>query len=458
MKLLIVDDEPEILLSLKRTLKYKGIGSVTTCDQGLKALSLIQKENFDVVLLDIVMPEMDGLEILESAKPQRPHTEFIIISGVDQIDTAVRAVHLGAYDYLVKPLDPTRLLLSIERAYERRALSMGFSEMSTAESCLELPEAFSPIRTESPKMCSLVRYADLMARSGKPILLTGESGTGKEVFARSIHRAGPWAKGPFVPVNVSSVPASLFESQFFGHAKGAFTGALTASTGYFESADGGTLLLDEIGELSAALQTKLLRVLEEDQVTRLGETRPRKLDVQIISSTNKDLGNACNSGEFRYDLYFRLSSAKIHIPPLRQRVADIPLLAHHFLREANEKYGKAVSAISTEALDLLSRKPYPGNVRQLKQMMENAVLTAASGTLTVHHFGGMGAADAIAAARVLTLKQNEDAHIRHVLDLAKGDRKEAAGMLGISLRHLYRKLAAIKQSRPDADDGYVSKS
>jgi len=320
MKLLIVDDEPEILNSLKRTLKYKGIERVTTCDQGSKALLLIQKGDFDVVLLDILLPDMDGLEILASAKPQRPHTEFIMISGVDQIDTAVRAVHLGAYDYLVKPLDPTRLLLSIERAYERRALTLGFTEMGTAETCLELPEAFSPIRTESPKMCSLMRYADIMARSGKPILLTGESGTGKELFARSIHKSGPYAKGPFVPVNVSSVPASLFESQFFGHAKGAFTGALTAAAGHFESAQGGTLLLDEIGELPNILQSKLLRVLEESRVTRLGETRSRKLDLQIISSTNKDLGNACNSGEFRYDLYFRLSSAKIHIPPLRERV------------------------------------------------------------------------------------------------------------------------------------------
>jgi DNA-binding NtrC family response regulator len=457
MKILVVDDQEEILKSVKRTLKYKGFDRVELCSQSKKALELIQGHNFDVVLLDILMPEMNGLEILEAVKPQNPFTEFIIITGVDDIETAVEALRLGAYDYLVKPLDVSRVILSIERAYERKALACGFSEMGEDRSRSQIPEAFSAILTRCPNMCALIKYADIMARSGKPTLITGETGTGKELFARSIHRAGLHAKGPFVPVNVSSVPETLFESQFFGHAKGAFTGAATETVGHFESANGGTLILDEIGELSPHLQVKLLRVLEENQITRLGETHPRKIDCQIISSTNREIAEACNSGAFRFDLYFRLSSAKIHIPPLRERTTDIPLLARHFLREANEKFSKAVSDINTEALGLLLSKPYPGNVRELKQMVENAVLTTASSTLTVQDFGGSGTPDSIVAARTLTLKQNEEAHVRHVLDLAHGDRKEAAGMLGISLRHLYRKLAAIKKNQPDTGDGSVSR-
>ena len=239
MKILIVDDQEELLTSLKRTLKYKGFDQVEICNRSRRALTLIQEERFDVVLLDIIMPEMDGLEVLETVKPLNPFTEFIIITGVHDIATAVKALRLGAYDYLVKPLDAARVIHTIERAYEKRALAFSFSALGKEQSSLEIPEAFSPIVTRNPQMCVLMRYADIMARSGKPILITGETGTGKELFARSIHKAGSFAKGPFVPVNVSSVPENLFESQFFGHAKGAFTGAEASAAGYFESADGG---------------------------------------------------------------------------------------------------------------------------------------------------------------------------------------------------------------------------
>ena len=445
MKILIVDDEEDILTSVRRTLKYKGFDEVEICSRSRKVLALIQEQDFDVVLLDIVMPEMGGLEILEAVKSQKPYTEFIIITGVDDIDTAVKALRIGAYDYLVKPLDTARVILSIERAYERKALSLGFSEMSKDHSCLEIPEAFSPIITRCPKMCGLMRYADIMARSGKSILITGETGTGKELFARSIHRAGSYGKGPFVPVNMASVPENLFESQFFGHAKGAYTGAADAAIGYFESANGGTLVLDEIGDLPPGLQVKLLRVLEEDQITRLGETTPRKVDVQILSSTNKDLAEACNSGAFRFDLYYRLSSAKIHIPPLRERLQDIPLLADYFCKAACSKYEKRVDALSPEVLESLTCGPYPGNVRELKQMVENAVLVADSPIPTTDHFPGDDATTPHFSRKAFTLKQNETAHIAYVMDLTHGNRSEAAKILGISLRHLHRKLAAMKK-------------
>ena len=240
--------------------------SVTTARKPLKR---IRRENFDVVLLDLLMPEVDGMQVLESTKPFCPQTEFIILTAVDDIPTTVKAMRQGAYDYLVKPVDNELLFLSIERAYERKGLLAGLSVNASCETA-DIPPAFADTLTQSTQMKALISYAQVMARSGNPILITGESGTGKELMARGIHRAGPAPAGPFVAVNVSAIPATMFESQFFGHAKGAFTGADSGHQGFFEQADGGTLFLDEIGELPIGLQSKLLRVLEDKTFTPLG--------------------------------------------------------------------------------------------------------------------------------------------------------------------------------------------
>ena len=444
MKILIVDDEDISLNSVRRLLRWRGIRDVETCDKGKDAIARIRETDFDIVLLDLLMPEVDGLQVLEAAKPFRPHTEFIILTAVDDIPTTVKAVRLGAYDYLVKPVDNDLLFLAIERAYERRGLLIGMSAPAR-DPHSKVPEAFAEIVTRSPGMRSLLSYAQVMAGSGNPVMITGESGTGKELAARGIHRAGPAPKGPFIAVNVSAIPAPMFESQFFGHAKGAFTGAESPYRGYFEQADGGTLFLDEIGELPLPLQSKLLRVLEEKSFFPLGSTKPIRVDVRVISASNKNLDQSCQEGSFRLDLLYRLKSVHIHLPPLRDRTEDIPLLAMHFLKQAAERHGRSAREFHPEAMDILCSRPYPGNIRELAQIVENAVLLADAELVYSRHLGEQPPRPSPSARRLCTLKENDDAHVAYVLDHARGDRKEAARILGITVRQLQRKIAQMKR-------------
>lgn len=446
MNILVVDDEIEILNSLKRVLKYHGMTNVTTCDSGKKAIELILNHPFDVVLLDILMPEVNGFNVLEATKHRSVQTEYIIITGCNDIEAAVRSVKSGAYDYLVKPLEPSRVLLSVERAYEKRALSTGFFSAGSFSN-KNIPEAFSSIITQDQTMLRLIHYADIMSRSGKPILISGESGTGKELFAQSIHRAGSHQAGEFVAVNVASVQGNLFESQFFGHTKGAFTGADSDAAGYFEFADRGTLLLDEIGELPLEMQSKFLRVLEDKQVTRLGETRHRKVDVQILSATNRNLSRECENGIFRFDLFYRLSSAVIQIPPLRERRGDIPLLVEFFLEQAQERYKKRIRSIAPDVMTALQQSDWPGNVRALRHVMENGVILCETDCLTMGHFELNSPFESFAPEKkALSLKENELEHIAYVMRLVNGNRQTAAETLGISLRQLQRKLAFMKEA------------
>ena len=444
MKILIVDDEDISLNSVRRLLRWRGIRDVETCDKGKDAIARIRETDFDIVLLDLLMPEVDGLQVLEAAKPFRPHTEFIILTAVDDIPTTVKAVRLGAYDYLVKPVDNDLLFLAIERAYERRGLLVGMS-VSARDPQQKVPEAFAEIVTRSPAMRSLLSYAQVMAGSGNPVMITGESGTGKELAARGIHRAGPAPKGPFIAVNVSAIPAPMFESQFFGHAKGAFTGAESPYRGYFEQADGGTLFLDEIGELPLPLQSKLLRVLEEKSFFPLGSTKPIRVDVRVISASNKNLDRSCQEGSFRLDLLYRLKSVHLHLPPLRDRAEDIPLLAIHFLKKAAERHGKSTREFHPEAMDILLRREYPGNIRELAQVVENAVLLADAELVYSRHLGEQPPGPSPSARRLCTLKENDDAHVAYVLDHTRGDRKEAARILGVTVRQLQRKIAQMKR-------------
>ncbi|MFA5322321.1 MAG: sigma-54 dependent transcriptional regulator [Smithella sp.] len=445
MRILIVDDEEVALNSIKRLLKWRGIRNVDTCNNGRDAIAKIKETDFDIILLDLLMPEIDGLQVLESAKPFRPHTEFIILTAIDDIPTTVRAVRLGAYDYLVKPVDNDLLLLGIKRAYERRGLLIGLSATAGYEKN-KMPQAFSEIVTQCPRMCSLLSYAQVMAAGGNPIMTTGESGTGKELVARGIHRAGPMPNGPFVAVNVSAIPASMFESQFFGHAKGAFTGADMPHRGYFEQADGGTLFLDEIGELPIGLQAKLLRVLEEKSFYPLGSSKPTWVDVRVISASNRDIELTCQEGGFRLDLLYRLKSVHIHLPPLRERTGDIPLLALHFLRKSCDHHKKEIIGFSPEAMDLLNGRNYPGNVRELSQIIDNAVLLADSNMIVPAHLGMISTGQSPLSRRLCTLKENDDAHLVYVLKNVNGDRSRAAQILGITVRQLQRKIAAMKKN------------
>jgi two-component system, NtrC family, response regulator HydG len=443
MRILLVDDEELSLTSVRRLLQWRGIKDVDICDNGRDAIRRIRGTDFDIVLLDLLMPEVDGLQVLEATKPYKPHTEFIILTALDDIPTTVNAIRMGAYDYLVKPVDNDLLILSIERAYERKGLLKSLSEASLEPSS-EVQEAFPEIITQSSRMKSLLNYAFMMARSGNPVLITGESGTGKELMARGIHRCGPFPKGSFVAVNVSAIPTTMFETQFFGHVRGAFTGAESSYRGFFEQADGGTLFLDEIGELPYGLQAKLLRVLEDKMITPLGGAKVVHVNVRVVSATNMDLDKACQEGRFRLDLLYRLKSTHIHLPPLREREGDIALLAHRFLEEANQRHAKAITGFSPEAMDVILRSDYPGNIRELYQVIENAVLMAESNLILPHHLGKAPSRTSIFNRRLCSLQENEETHVAYVFMNTNGNRRQSAEILGITVRQLQRKLAQMR--------------
>ena len=444
MKILIVDDEEISLTSVKRILNWQGIRDVEICNNGKDAITRIKEQDFDIVLLDLLMPEVDGMQVLESTKPFRPQTEFIILTAVDDIPTTVKAIRQGAYDYLVKPVDNELLFLSIERAYERKGLLAGLSTKARRD-LGDIPPAFFDTVTQNPQMKALISYAQVMARSGNPIMITGESGTGKELMAQGIHRAGPAPNGPFVAVNVSAIPVTMFESQFFGHARGAFTGADNSYQGFFEQADGGTLFLDEIMELPIGLQSKLLRVLEDKTFTPLGRAKHIQVDIRLISATNMNIDRACQEGKFRIDLMYRLKSAYIHLPPLRERREDIPLLVDHFLRRACKRHGKDIQGISSEAMELLINKDYIGNIRELSQIVENAVILADTPIILPAHLGEITEPlSSLSSRKLCTFKENYDLHLAFVMNHTKGDRREAARILGITVRQLQRKLAEMK--------------
>ncbi len=446
MKILIVDDEQVALTSVRRLLKRRGFEDVEITDSGDAAINLIRNNDFDIVLLDLLMPKTDGLKVLEAAKPFKANTEFIMLTAVDDSGTAVKALRLGAYDYLVKPIDTDRLFVAIEHAFERIGLRSGLAGAASERKRAAVPPAFAAIITRSPRMKELLLYANTMARSGAPVLITGETGTGKELMAKAIHQAGPNPKGPFIAANVTSIPENLFEDQFFGHVQGAFTGASKDHPGFFEQADHGTLFLDEIGDLPQHLQVKLLRVLEEKKIIRLGDTQAMPVNVRIISATNKDLDKACQEERFRLDLIYRLKTAHIHLPPLSERQDDIPLLAEYFLTRACERHGKRITGFSTEAMEELVRCQYPGNIRELAQRVETAVLLADADTLLPAHLGA-GAAAPLSFARTLcTLKEDTERHLAYVLQHTKGNRGQAAAILGITVRQVQRRIADMARN------------
>lgn len=446
MKILLVDDEQIALDSLKRLMRRRGYKEVETCGDSEEAVKLIKQSDFDLVLLDLLMPRLDGLQVLEAVKPYKPHCEFIMLTAVDDLSTAVKALQLGAYDYLVKPVDNDRLLLVVERAYERRGLLAGLAGASSGKGEITVPEQFSAVFTKSPRMKELLSYALIMGRSGNSIMITGESGTGKELLAQGIHKASPVQTGPFVAVNVSSVSESLFESQFFGHVKGAFTGASNDYKGYFEQAEGGTLFLDEIGDLPVNLQTKFLRVLEEKTVRRLGDQKSTPVNVRIVSATNRDLDESCQNGTFRLDLFYRLKQAHIHLPPLREREGDIGYLAEYFLKKFSGQHNKKIIGYSMEAYNLLESMSFPGNVRELMSLVEHSVLICDEEVIYPRHIGKSDVRQSPFARTLCSLKEDTERHLAYVLVQTQGDRKKTAEILGVSVRHVQRRLAELKKT------------
>jgi len=369
--LLIVDDEPGARQSLEVILEDDF--HVLTAENGQEALQIIQKEPVDLVLLDVHMPEMDGLEILRRIKKQDEEIDVIMVSALNLARKAVDAMKLGAYDYITKPYEPEDILSTVARVISKRNLR---KELDFLRGEVEASRGFDQIISQNKAMLEIFERVKKVAFTSTNVLITGESGTGKELIARSIHRQGNRKHAPFVAINCAAIASELMESEMFGHEKGAFTGAHTRTIGKFEHAHGGTLFLDEISVLRSDLQAKLLRVLQEREIERIGSNKLIKVDIRVISATNTNLENAVAQGQFRQDLYFRLNVVPISIPPLRERKEDIPLLAKHFLDKFNTAFNKKIPGFSEKALDALTRYHWPGNIRELENLVERIVVLA----------------------------------------------------------------------------------
>ncbi len=432
--ILVVDDDAGVRESFRLILEDQY--DVLEAADGRQALDLVRSTAVDLVLLDIRLPEMDGIEVLERIKGLDEGIEVILVTAVKTVRTAVAAMKLGAFDYVTKPFDEDELMATVRRALERRSLER---EVVFLRSELARRHDFDELVGQHPEMQKLYRLVGQVARTTTTVLITGESGTGKELVARAIHRQGPRRDKPFVAVNPAALSESLVESELFGHEKGAFTGAYQRRLGRFELAQGGTLFLDEISSLKPELQAKLLRVLQEREVERVGGTRAFRIDARIIAATNVDLRQAVAEGKFREDLFYRLNVVPIAVPPLRERREDIPLLVEHFIRRYNQAFGRRIEGLAPEALAVLRDHPWPGNVRELQNVIERLVTLAEGPVIGVSDLPlDLLLPDPRARLReatTLPLRQaTEEFERQIVLRVLKGvrwNRSEAARILGL---------------------------
>ena len=396
VRVLCVDDDDQMLALLDRLLRRAGIEPILL-SSAEEALAAIGDPTLDVCVSDVNMPGMSGLELLAAVKAKRPGLEVVIMTGQGTIESAVFAVKTGAYDYLTKPfVDVERVVTTLRHAAERRRLN---ERTRFLEAMLQTKESFEELVGTSPKMRGVFETIDAVAKSPTTVLILGASGTGKELAARAIHRRSDRAGRPFLALNCSALGESVLESELFGHAKGAFTGAVTARKGLFEAAHGGTVFLDEIGDISPATQVRLLRVLQEGEVRRMGENDPVKVDVRVIAATHVDLAEAIKAGRFREDLYYRLHVVVIRMPSLRERPEDIPLLAQHFVDKVGKKLKKRVRRVSDEALRRLLSHSWPGNVRELENAIERGAVLCAGDEIQATDLPP-GAGDAVSPGEV----------------------------------------------------------
>lgn len=376
-RILVVDDEESIREFLEIMLKKEGY-EVTTAEDGAKAKEILTKKSFDMVISDMQMPNVTGIELLRHVKESYPDLVFMIITAFGTTETAVEAMKLGAYDYLTKPFKIDEVRLNISNALRSKNLE---TEVRILKKELVKEYSFQNMVGNSEAMHAVFNLVKRVSQAPTNVLITGESGTGKEVIAKAIHYNGPLKDKPFVTVNCGAIPENLMESEMFGHKKGSFTGAIADKVGLFEVADGGTLFLDEVGELPASIQVKLLRAIQERIIRRVGATDDMKVEVRIIAATNRNLEEMVQKNTFRQDLYYRLNVIGIKAPALRDRADDIPLLAAHFLKKYNDKLNKQISTISVEAMDILKKYNYPGNVRELENMIERTVALESGATI-----------------------------------------------------------------------------
>jgi DNA-binding NtrC family response regulator len=379
--ILLVDDEEIVLRSCQRILR-DGDYEIDIARDGLTALGMVNEHDYDLLILDIMMPKMDGIEVLRRVKEARPEIDVIMITGLHDIETAVKAMKFGALDYLPKPFEPEELQMLVSRAFDRRARLQGNLKL---ESEADTSYHFDNIIGSSAPMQKVYRLIAQCAPTNSTVMLRGGSGTGKELIARAIHYNSLRNNQPFVPVDCTSLSESLLESELFGHVKGSFTGAISNKKGLFETADGGTLFLDEIGNISLSTQAKLLRFIEEREFKAVGDTRTQRVDIRLVTATNKNLEEMVSDGVFRDDLYYRINIFPIEIPPLRERRDDIPTLAMHFLNRFNEDMQHKVREFSPGAMNLLMNHDWPGNVRELENVVQRAVILASGDVIRQGH-------------------------------------------------------------------------
>jgi two-component system response regulator AtoC len=445
--LLLVDDDPRIRQVVGRFAAEAGF-DVLQCSGGAEALAALDQTVADLALVDLYMPGIDGLDVLRAIRDRASSCGVVLMSGQASIDSAVEAIKLGARDYLAKPLDLDRLgalLTAVREDHDHRV------QMMATEATLARQLEFCGMVGRDPAILQLFSLIRRLAPHARTALITGETGTGKELVARALHRLGPRQNKRFVVVNCSAIVETLAETELFGHVKGAFTGASESKAGYFEFADGGTVFLDEVGELPAAAQAKLLRVLESGETQRVGSPETHRVDVHVVAATNRDLRGQADAGRFRADLFYRLAVVELRIPPLRERREDIPYLTSSFITDCSRRLGKRLSGITPEAERLLVSATWEGNVRQLRNLIERACMLAQGDFITERDLGGVAqpaaswqvaSADLSSTAPRVSrpLADVEMEHIEAVLRQTGGNKKVAAEILGISRRALYRRL------------------
>jgi DNA-binding NtrC family response regulator len=457
ISVLVVDDDQLLRKLVTDQLSRSGFDAAGAAS-GEEALAALQAADYDVVLLDIRMNGMSGLDALREIRKIEDAPEVIMLTADTSLGTGLEAMRLGAYDYLTKPATLDEMEAVIRKADEKRRLVRQNASLRAAVRAPQGEEGPSALVFESGQMRAIVQMAEQAARLDSTVVITGESGTGKDVLAAYLHARSPRGEQPMIRVNCGALPEQLFESEFFGHERGAFTGATVTKRGLIEAADGSTLFLDEIGELAAPMQVKLLHFLEEGRFRRVGSTRDRSADARIIAATNRRLADDVQQGRFRADLFYRLNVISLHVPPLRERREDIPALVSHFLTLYRERFNRPALSLSAEAQRRLETYDWPGNVRELKNTLERAAALSTSDTLEADQLlldsatqkvDGAASSDASTSApqpHPPTLEEIERQHILRVLAETGGNRERAAAVLGISARTLYRKLREYGES------------
>lgn len=448
--ILLVDDELSYLELLKSILQQEGYTNVITESNPLHVPAILKNEKIDLILLDIYMPQMNGLQLLEKITPEYPNIPVIIVTAVDDKEIALEAIKFGAYEFIIKPPDTDRLLLTIRRAIGYKLLERERDVLRAEGSVPKADEnKFSNIITDSDTMHRVFNLVEIFSPTNETILIVGETGTGKDLIAKKIHDLSPRKDKPYVAVNLASISSTLFESELFGNVKGSFTGSTGDKQGYFEAANGGTIFLDEIGELPKELQGKLLRAIQYNEIFKIGSSTPVKLDIRIIAATNRDLADAVAKGTFRADLYYRLNRGHISLPPLRKRGNDILLISNHLIKIANQTYGKTITGLTREAIAQLRNYPFPGNVRELENIIFNSVVqsddTQRLSAVEIPKLSEAKENELQKSDMLISLDEAEKKHVINVMGILNNNVRKAATVLGVSERTLQRKLKKIRE-------------